>query len=103
MKKYSKSYILTIISNTLMVLGALALIVALFLTDKVTADTILIAVACGVLALAFCVSLIRTVPVLFSKINHRSPEYKNAILFTIIAGVCFALAVFGLIFALATL
>ncbi len=103
MKKYSKSYVLTIIGNVLMIVGALVLIVSLFLTDKVTADTVLIAIGCGIVALAFCVSLARTVPVLFSKINHRSPEYKNAIIFTIIAGVCLILAIFGLVFALASL
>jgi hypothetical protein len=37
---------------------------------------------------------------LCSKINHRSPEYKNAIINTVIMGVIFAVALFGFIYAL---
>jgi hypothetical protein len=103
MKKYSKSYVLTITGNALMIVGALVFVVSLFLTSEVKADTILIAVGCAIVALAFGITLARVVPVLFSKINHRSPQYKDAIINTVIAGICFALAVFGFIFAIASL
>lgn len=82
------------ICDFLMLGGAIVLLVGLFVSE------IVIAVGLGIYLAASCLAIFRSVRVLCSKINHRSPEYKNAIVNTVIMGVIFALALFGFIYAL---
>ena len=75
-----------------MLIGGILLIIGLC-----TVDGVLIA---GFIAyiLGSGMSIVRCCLVLFSKtINHRDPVYKSAIINTVIMGVLFALAVFGLV------
>lgn len=75
-----------------MLVGGILLIVGLC-----TVDGVLIA---GFIAyiLGAGISIVRCCTVLFSKsVNHRDPAYKSAIINTVIMGVLFALAVFGLV------
>ena len=91
---YFSDFGLRQICDFLMLGGAIVLLVGIFVSDLV------IAVGLGIYLAATALALFRSVRVLFSKINHRSPEYKNAIINTVIMGVIFALALFGFIYAL---
>lgn len=82
------------ICDFLMLGGAIVLFVGFFVSD------IVITVGLGIYIVAAALAIFRSVRVLFSKINHRSPEYKNAIINTVIMGVVFALALGGFIYAL---
>ena len=82
------------ICDFLMLGGAIVLLVGIF------ARNIVIAVGLGIYIVATLLALYRSVRVLCSKINRRSPEYKNAIINTVIMGLIFALALFGFIYAL---
>lgn len=82
------------ICDFLMLGGAIVLLVGIFVSE------IVIAVGLGIYLVATALAIFRSVRVLCSKINHRSPEYKNAIINTVIMGVIFALALFGFIYAL---
>ncbi len=102
--KRIKNFGLKQVSVILMVLGALALVVSLFLTDLVEADTILIASACGVLVVAFGLSLVNPVFTVVDKaVNRRSPAFKNALLSAVIGIVMLALATAGFILAITEL
>lgn len=83
------------ICDFLMLAGAVVLIVGLCTTE------IVLTVGFGVYAVAAVLAIIRAIKVLTSKINHRAPEYKNAIVSTCVMGAIFALTVFGFIWSLA--
>lgn len=104
--KKSAGFVFDLVCNLAVAAAAIVLLVALCLTgtnDNVFAFNVLIAVGCGVCALAAVAVVIRAVAVLFSKINRRSPEYKNAIVRTVIMGVILIVAVIGLVWALTLL
>lgn len=82
------------ICDILMFGGAVVLLVGIFVSE------IVIAVGLGIYLVATALAIFRSVRVLCSKINHRSPEYKNAIINTVLMGVIFALALFGFVYAL---
>ena len=82
------------ICDILMFGGAIVLLVGIFVSE------IVIAVGLGIYLAATALAIFRSVRVLCSKINHRSPEYKNAIINTALMGVIFVLALFGFIYAL---
>ena len=85
------------ICDFMMLGGAIVLLVGIFVSD------IVIAVGLGIYIVATVLALVRSVRVLLSKINRRSPEYKSAIIATVIMGLIFALAVFGFVYALVLL
>lgn len=91
---YFSNFGLRQICDFLMVGGMIVMIVGLCTAE------IVITVGMGIFILASVLALFRSVRVLFSKINHRSPEYKNAIINTVIMGIIFALAVFGFVWSL---
>ncbi len=82
------------ICDLLMLVGAIVLLVGIFVSE------IVITVGLGIYLVASALAIFRAVRVLCSKINHRSPEYKNAIINTVIMSVIFALTLFGFIYAL---
>lgn len=82
------------ICDFLMLGGAIVLLVGIFVSE------IVIAVGMGIYLCATALAIFRSVRVLCSKINHRSPEYKNAIINTVIMGLIFVLALFGFIYAI---
>lgn len=82
------------ICDFLMLGGAIVLIVGICVSE------IVITVGLGIYMVAALLAIVRSVLVLVSKINHRSPEYKNAIINTVIMGVIFALALAGFIYSL---
>lgn len=93
-KDYFSNFGLRQICDFLMVGGMIVMIVGLCTTEVV------VTVAMGIFIVASVLALVRSVKVLFSKINHRAPEYKAAIINTVIMGVVFALATFGFIWSL---
>lgn len=82
------------ICDFLMVGGAIVLFVGIFVSE------IVVAIGMGIYLAATVLAIFRSVRVLCSKINHRSPEYKNAIINTVIMGLIFVLALFGFIYAI---
>ena len=82
------------ICDFLMIAGAEVLIVGLCTTE------IVITVGFGIYAVAAALAIVRAVKVLASDMNHRAPEYKNAIVSVCIMGAIFALTVFGFIWSL---
>lgn len=79
--------------DILMLGGAVVVLVGIFVSD------IVIAVGLGIFAVASAIAIIRSVKVLLSKINKRSPEYKNAVINTVVMSVFFALSLFGFIYS----
>lgn len=99
--KKSAGAVLDIVCNLTIVAAAIVLLVALCVNNNnVTAFNVLILVGCAVCALAAIVVLVRAIMVLCGKLNHRSPEYKNAITCTVFMGIVFALSVLGLVYAI---
>ncbi len=82
------------ICDFLMLGGAIVLLVGIFVSD------IVITVGLGIYLAATALAIFRSVRVLCSKINRRSPEYKNAIINTVIMGLIFVLALLGFVYAL---
>lgn len=82
------------ICDMLMLVGAIVLLVGICVSE------IVIAVGLAIYLVATVLALFRSIRVLTSKINHRSPEYKSAIINTVIMSVIFALALAGFIYAL---
>ena len=80
------------ICDFLMIAGAVVLIVGLCTTE--------IVITVGIYAVAAALAIVRAVKVLVSGINHRAPEYKNAIVSACIMGAIFALTVFGFVWSL---
>ena len=89
---YFSDFGLRQICDFLMLGGAVVLIVGLF-----NMKTVLM-VGLGIYVVASALAIVRSTVVLVSGINHRAPEYKNALINVIIMGVIFALALFGFIF-----
>jgi hypothetical protein len=101
-KRYFVPFGLSQVCDILMLLGAIMLIVGLFvaIADVAVSELLLLIGLCIYIA-ASALAILRAVLVLVNKqINHRAPEYKRAIVNTVIMGVIFALAVFALIWLL---
>ena len=96
--RYFENFGLRQICDMMMVAGAILLIVGLSIS--LSASLIVLGVGLGIYIVASGLAIVRAVLVLTSKINHRAPEYKRAIVNTVIMGVIFALAVFALIYLL---
>lgn len=94
LQAYFSNFGIRQICDLLMLGGAIVLFVGIFVSDLV------IAVGLGIYLAASALAIVRSVLVLASKINRRSPEYKNAIINTVIMGVIFLVALFGFIYAL---
>ncbi|MDE6201505.1 MAG: hypothetical protein K2M47_06495 [Clostridiales bacterium] len=93
--RYFTPFGLRQVCDLVMLVGVVLLIVGLATVDGVLlAGFIAYAIGSGL-------SVARCCMVLFSKkINHRDPAYKAAIVNTVIMGVLFALAVFGLVWVI---
>lgn len=99
--RYFENFGLRQICDMMMVAGAILLIVGLSISAALlSASLIVLGVGLGIYIVASGLAIVRAVLVLTSKINHRAPEYKRAIVNTVIMGVIFALAVFALIYLL---
>lgn len=99
--RYFENFGLRQICDMMMVAGAILLIVGLSISAaSLSASFIVLGVGLGIYIVASGLAIVRAVLVLTSKINHRAPEYKRAIVNTVIMGVIFALAVFALIYLL---
>lgn len=99
--RYFENFGLRQICDMMMVAGAILLIVGLSISAaSLSASLIVLGVGLGIYIVASGLAIARAVLVLTSKINHRAPEYKRAIVNTVIMGVIFALAVFALIYLL---
>lgn len=101
--KKSTGFVFDLVCNLTVVAAAIVLIVALCLAgtnDNVVAFNVLITIGCGVCAIVALAVVIRAIIVLFSKINHRSPEYKNAIVRTVVMGLILIVSVIGFVWAL---
>ena len=90
LQAYFSNFGIRQICDLLMLGGAIVLLVGIFVSDLV------IAVGLGIYLAASALAIVRSVLVLAS----RSPEYKNAIINTVIMGVIFLVALFGFIYAL---
>lgn len=91
---YFSDFGLRQICDFLMIAGAVVLIVGLCTTE------IVLTVGFGIYAVAAGLAIARAVKVLTSKINHRNPEFKNAIVSVCVMGAIFALTVFGFVWSL---
>ena len=100
--RYFSNFGLRQICDILMILGALTLLAGLFVAiSNYRASVVVLVIGLCIYIVGCVIALVRTVRVLVSKkINHRSPEYKKAIVNTVIMGIILALAVFGLIYIL---
>lgn len=100
--RYFENFGLRQICDMLMIIGAITLLVGLFVSiSAYRASVVVLVVGLCIYIVGCVIALVRTVSVLISKkINHRSPEYKRAIVNTVIMGVILALAIFGLIYIL---
>lgn len=97
--RYFSDFGLRQICDILMIIGAITLIVGLFISlASVSVALTILTVGLCIYIVASVLALVRTVLVLCSKINHRSHEYKRAIVNTVIMAVILALSVFGLIY-----
>ncbi len=101
-KSYFVPFGLAQVCDILMLLGAIMLIVGLFVAiGNVSVSELLLLIGLAIYVAASALAVLRAVLVLVNKeINHRSPEYKRAILNTVIMGLILALALFGLIWLL---
>ena len=82
------------ICDFLMLAGAVVIIVGL------CTEQIVLTVGLGIYMAAAALAIVRSLRVLVSGINHRAPEYKNAVVNVIIMAVILALAVFGFVWSL---
>lgn len=93
--EYFKNFGLKQICDFIMLAGMIVLFTGLFTNE------IVIAVGMGLIIVASGIAIFKSVRVLLTKnINKRSPEYKRALINTVIMGVIFVLAVFGFIYSL---
>ncbi len=92
--RYFSDFGLRQICDFLMLAGAIVIIVGL------CTEQIVLTVGLGIYILAAAIAVLRSVKVLLSGINHRAPEYKNAVVNVIIMSVILALAVFGFVWSL---
>lgn len=91
---YFSNFGLRQICDILMLIGAVMIIVGLCSTELV------LTIGFGIYAVASALAIVRAVLILVSGINHRAPEYKNAIVNVCVMSVIFALSVFGFIWSL---
>lgn len=100
--RYFKPFGLKQICDILMVLGAALLIAGLFTAiGSVSAAYIVLDIGLGVYIVASAIAVLRAVFVLVDKtVNHRSPQYKRAVVNVVVMSVIFAIAVFGLLYSL---
>lgn len=89
---YFKPFGIRQICDILMLTGAILALVGAFVNENVLLAGLIVFLAGNI------VTLVKNVLVLFSKINRKSPEYKNAIVNTCVAGAMFLIALFGLIY-----
>ena len=98
---YFSNFGLKQICDLTMVLGAVLLLVGLFVSlGSLSASLVILGVGLGVYIVATALALVRTITVLVTVKNHRNPEYKRAVINTVIMAIIFAIAVFGLIYLL---
>lgn len=97
--RYFENFGLKQISEILLFIGLIALIVSLFFTQQVEFARIFMSITLSVVALAFALAVLRHVLVLTNKkVNRRSPEFKNALVSVIVAGIFMLVSLFGAIF-----
>ena len=104
--KKSAGSVFNLVCKTVIFAAAILLFVALCLSgssDNVQTFNLLVTIGCGVCLFASLLLLISNIVVLFSKINHRSPEYKSAIAGTVIMAVILVVAIIGFVWALSLL
>ena len=77
-----------------MLIGAVMIIVGLCTTELV------LTIGFGIYVVAAALAIVRAIMVLVSGINHRAPEYKNAIVNVCVMSAIFALSVFGFIWSI---
>ncbi len=95
---YFEDFGLRQICDILMLTGAILLIVGLSICRvALPASKIILAVGLCVYIVASALAVTRAVLVLVSKMNRRAPEYKRAIVNTVIMSVIFVLAVVALV------
>lgn len=82
------------ICDILMLVGGIVLIVGLCTTNLVAV------IGLGFYIVASAIAIFRSVKVLVSGINKRSPEYKSSVINLVIMALIFALAVFGFVYTL---
>ena len=93
--RYFTPFGLRQVCDIVMLVGAILIIVGLCVSDGV----LIAGFVCY--ALSAACAIVRCCLVLFSKnVNHRDPAYKSAIINTVVMGVLFALAVFGIVWAI---
>ena len=98
---YFSNFGLRQICDIAMLLGAVLVLVGLFVAlGSLKASHIILGIGLGVYIVATALSLVRTITVLVTVKNHRNPEYKRAIVNTVIMGIIFAIAVFGFVYLL---
>lgn len=86
------------ICDITMLVGAVLLIVGLFVSlASLSASLVILGVGLGIYIVASVLSIVRCVFVLISKINHRAPEYKRAIVNTVIMSVILVLSIVALV------
>lgn len=102
-KRYFANFGLKQICDMLMIAGAIVLLVALIMSGSVLdVSVLLLKIGTGIYIVASVLALVTTVKVLVGKtVHHRSPEYKRAIINTVVAGIILAVAVFGFVGAFA--
>lgn len=84
------------ICDLLLLSAAIVLIVGMCIYE--TATTIVLLVGLIMFALGSLLAMVRAIRVLTSGINKRAPEYKHAIVNTVLMGIMLALAVVGIIY-----
>ena len=103
-KEYFSEFGLRQICDIVMLVGAITIIVGLFVAiGSVSASEIILLVGIAIYIVASGLAITRAVLVLVSNINHRAPEYKRAIVNTVIMSIIFALAVFALVWLIVTM
>jgi len=80
--------------DIMMLVASVLLIIGLAAYESLE---VLIVVGLAMFAVAALLSLVRSIKVMTSNINHRAPEYKNAVANLVLAIIILALAVFGMI------
>lgn len=92
---YFSDFGLRQICDFLMIAGAIVLIVGLS-----TKLELILTIGFGIYAAAAALAMARAIKVLVSGINHRAPEYKNAVVNICVMSAIFVLTVFGFIWSL---
>ena len=91
---YFKPFGIKQVCDFVMLAGLVLLIVGLCTNDSVLLAAFICYAVAAAGAIALCVKILITTE------NHRDPKFKSAIINVAIMGVLFALALFGLIWAI---